>query len=79
VAERCDRVIARAKAINDDVILFAHSHVLRVMIARWLELSPVEGRHFVLQTGTLNILSYEHESTVLISLNSETFRNDPRR
>ena len=79
VAERCDRVIARAKAINDDVILFAHSHVLRVMIARWLELSPVEGRHFVLQTGTLNILSYEHESTVLISLNAETFRNDPRR
>jgi len=79
VAERCDSVIKRAKAIQDDVILFAHSHVLRVMIARWLELSPVEGRHFVLQTGTLNILSYEHESTVLISLNAETFRNDPRR
>jgi len=79
VAQRCDRVIARAKAVNDDVVLFAHSHVLRVLIARWLELSPVEGRHFVLQTGTLNILSYEHESTVLISLNAETFRNDPRR
>jgi broad specificity phosphatase PhoE len=79
VAERCDRVIARAKAISEDVVLFAHSHVLRVLIARWLELPPIEGRHFVLQTGTLNILSYEHESTVLISLNAETFRNDPRR
>jgi probable phosphoglycerate mutase len=79
VAERCDLVIERAKAINDDVVLFAHSHVLRVLIARWLELPPIEGRHFVLQTGTLNILSYEHESTVLISLNAETFRNDPRR
>ena len=79
VAERCDRIIARAKSVNEDVVLFAHSHVLRVLIARWLELSPVEGRHFVLQTGTLNILSYEHESTVLISLNAETFRNDPRR
>ncbi|MFZ0436098.1 MAG: histidine phosphatase family protein [Chthoniobacterales bacterium] len=79
VAERCDRVITRAKSVNEDVVLFAHSHVLRVLIARWLELSPVEGRHFVLQTGTLNILSYEHESTVLISLNAETFRNDPRR
>ena len=79
VAERCDRVIARAKEIQDDVVLFAHSHVLRVLIARWLELPAVEGRHFVLQTGTLNILSYEHESTVLISLNAETFRNDPRR
>lgn len=79
VAARCDRVIARAKAVHDDVVLFAHSHVLRVLIARWLELPPVEGRHFVLQTGTINILSYEHESTVLISLNAVTFRNDARR
>jgi len=53
--------------------------VLRVLIARWLELTPVAGRHFVIQTGVLNILSYEHESTVLISLNAESFRNDTRR
>jgi len=79
VAGRCDRVIARLKSVQDDVLVFAHSHVLRVLIARWLELSPVEGRHFVIQTGTLNILSYEHQSTVLISLNATSFRNDPRR
>jgi probable phosphoglycerate mutase len=79
VAERCDRVIARAKAVGDDVVLFAHGHVLRVLIARWLELPPIEGRHFVLQTGMINILGYEHESTVLVSLNAESFRNDPRR
>jgi len=79
VAERCDRVIKRLKDIQDDVVLFAHSHVLRVLIARWLELPPVEGRHFVIQTGVLNILSYEHESTVLISLNAPSFRNDTRR
>ena len=79
VAERCDRVISRLKDIQDDAVLFAHSHVLRVLIARWLDLSPVEGRHFVIQTGVLNILSYEHESTVLISLNASTFRNDTRR
>jgi probable phosphoglycerate mutase len=79
VAERCDRVIQRLKDVGDDVVLFAHSHVLRVLIARWLELSPVEGRHFVIQTGVLNILSYEHESTVLISLNAQSFRNDTRR
>lgn len=79
VAERCDRVIARLKALQDDTLLFAHSHVLRVLIARWLELPPIDGRHFVIQTGVLNILGYEHESTVLISLNAATFRNDPRR
>ena len=79
VAERCDRVIQRLKDVGDDVVLFAHSHVLRVLIARWLELPPVEGRHFVIQTGVLNILSYEHESTVLISLNAQSFLNDTRR
>ena len=79
VADRCDRLIARIKNVQDDVLLFAHSHVLRVLIARWLELPPVEGRHFVIQTGVLNILSYEHESTVLVSLNAESFRNDSRR
>lgn len=79
VAERCDRVIARLKNLQDDALLFAHSHVLRVLIARWLDLSPIEGRHFVIQTGALNILSFEHESTVLIALNASSFRNDSRR
>ena len=79
VAERCDRVISRLKFVQDDTLVFAHSHVLRVLIARWLELPPVDGRHFVIQTGVLNILGYEHESTVLISLNAATFRNDTRR
>ncbi len=78
VAERCDRVIERLKNIHDDALIFAHSHVLRVLIARWLLLPPSSGRHFVLQTGTLNILSYEHEATVLLSLNASTFRNDSR-
>ena len=79
VADRCDRVIRRLKELGDDALIFAHSHVLRVLIARWLELPPIEGRHFVIQTGVLNILSYEHESTVLLSLNAASFRNDIRR
>jgi len=79
VANRCDRVILRLRNIHNDALIFAHGHVLRVLIARWLELPPIEGRHFVIQTGALNILSYEHESTVLISLNATTFRNDSRR
>lgn len=79
VAERCDRIITRLQNLQDDALLFAHSHVLRVLIARWLELPPKDGRHFVIQTGVLNILSYEHESTVLLSLNAESFRNDTHR
>ena len=78
VAIRCDRLIAKIRATSGDSLLFAHSHVLRVLIARWLELPPEDGRHFVIQTGTMGVLSYEHESPVLLSLNATAFRQGKR-
>ena len=38
VGARVDRVIARARAADSDVALFAHGHVLRVLGARWIGL-----------------------------------------
>jgi broad specificity phosphatase PhoE len=58
VGARVDRVIARARAVEGDVALFAHGHVLRVLVARWLGLPAGAGQHFLLDTGTLNVLSY---------------------
>jgi probable phosphoglycerate mutase len=58
VGARVDRVIARARAVEGDVALFAHGHVLRVLAARWLGLPPGAGQHFLLDTGTWNVLSY---------------------
>jgi broad specificity phosphatase PhoE len=58
---RADRVIGRARAASGDVALFAHGHVLRVLVARWLGLAPGAGQHFLLDTGTLNVLSYYRE------------------
>ena len=58
VAARADRVIARARAAGGDVALFAHGHLLRVLVARWLGLPAGAGQHFLLDTGTLNILDY---------------------
>ena len=55
---RADRVIAKVRAAGGDVALFAHGHVLRVFVARWLGLPASAGQHFLLDTGTLNILSY---------------------
>ena len=78
VAVRCDRLIAKIRATSGDSLLFAHSHVLRVLIARWLELPPEDGRYFVIQTGTMGVLSYEHESPVLLSLNATAFRQGLR-
>jgi broad specificity phosphatase PhoE len=69
-AERVDRVIARARAADGDVALFAHGHVLRILTARWCELEPVEGRRFVLHTATLSRLGWEHDEPAIVLWNS---------
>ena len=43
VGVRTDRVIARARAAKGNVALFAHSHVLRVLAARWIGLPAGSG------------------------------------
>jgi broad specificity phosphatase PhoE len=58
VGARVDRVIARTRALGRDILLFAHGHVLRVLAARWIGLPAGGGRHFLLDTGTLCVLSY---------------------
>jgi broad specificity phosphatase PhoE len=58
VGARADRVIARARATDGDVALFAHGHVLRVLAARWMGLPAASGQHFLLDTGTLCVLGY---------------------
>lgn len=58
IGARVDRVVARVRAIEGPVILFAHGHVLRVFAARWLGLPVVTGCHFMLDPATLSILSY---------------------
>jgi broad specificity phosphatase PhoE len=61
VNARVDRVIARVRAVDGDVALFAHGHVLRVLVARWIGLPLSAGEHFLLDTGTLCVLSYYYE------------------
>jgi broad specificity phosphatase PhoE len=61
VGARVDRVIARSRAVDGDTALFAHGHVLRVLVARWIGLHAGGGQHFLLDTGTLSVLSYYYE------------------
>jgi broad specificity phosphatase PhoE len=56
VVARVDRVIARARAAGGDIALFAHGHVLRVLVARWIGRPAGDGQHFLLDTGTLCVL-----------------------
>jgi broad specificity phosphatase PhoE len=61
VRARVDRVIARLRAVDGDVALFAHGHVLRVLVSRWIGLPAGSGQHFLLGTGTLCVLGYYRE------------------
>jgi probable phosphoglycerate mutase len=62
VGARADRAIARVRAAPGDVALFAHGHIFRVLVARWIGLPPTAGQHFLLDTATLNILGYYRDS-----------------
>jgi broad specificity phosphatase PhoE len=61
VGARVDRIIARLRAVDVNVALFAHGHVLRVLVARWIGLPAGGGQHFLLGTGTLCVLGYYRE------------------
>jgi broad specificity phosphatase PhoE len=60
VGARADRVVAEVRGAPGDSVAFGHGHMLRVLAARWLGLSPEDGALFALDTGALCILGYEH-------------------
>jgi broad specificity phosphatase PhoE len=65
IGERIDRVIARVRAVDGDVLVFAHGHVLRILAARWLGEPPTEGRLYGLSTATVSVLGWERETAVI--------------
>ena len=78
VAARADRVIARCldPAVEGDVLLFAHGHMLRLLTARWLGLPARRGALFALGTATIGILGWERSNRVVESWN-EACHLDP--
>ena len=62
VGARADRFVARLSAADDRAIVFSSAHVLRVLTARWLGLDPSDGRLFKLDTASVSVLGYEHDS-----------------
>jgi broad specificity phosphatase PhoE len=61
VGTRADRVVARIRGIKGNVLIFSSAHFLRVLGARWLGLEPLFGKYFLLDTGSVSALSYEHD------------------
>jgi broad specificity phosphatase PhoE len=69
VGARAARVIERAERAGGDVALFAHGHLLRILTAVWLELDPVAGKLFALDTASISTLGYERENRVITRWN----------
>ncbi len=75
VGTRADRVVARARATDGDVLVFGHGHLLRVVAARWLDLAPAAGGLFALGTATVSVLGWEHEIPVIKTWNETCLRD----
>ncbi|MGZ8533666.1 MAG: histidine phosphatase family protein [Candidatus Binatia bacterium] len=70
VAGRADRVLAKVRATDGNVALFAHGHILRVIAARWVNQPPSFGEHLLLDTATLSVLGYYYDSPALKTWNA---------
>jgi broad specificity phosphatase PhoE len=69
VAARAQAVIDRVLTGSGDALLFAHGHILRILLSRWLGLPPQDGRLFALGTASASTLGYEHQTRVITHLN----------
>jgi broad specificity phosphatase PhoE len=69
VAARADRVISQIRDQENNVALFSHGHLLRVLAVRWLGFEPADGKHFQLGTSTLSILTYDRAMPVMKTWN----------
>jgi broad specificity phosphatase PhoE len=72
VSARLDRVVARLREIDGEVLVFGHGHALRALTARWLGLPVTDGRLFRLDTATVSVLGYERETPVVLTWNTPT-------
>jgi broad specificity phosphatase PhoE len=69
VRERLDRVVARVRRPDGRALLFGHGHALRALAARWIGLPVTEGRRLRLDTATVSVLGFEHETPVVLRWN----------
>ena len=72
VGERAADVLRRVAPVlagGDDVLFFAHAHVLRILAAVWLGLPAQRGESFALAPAGIGVLGHEREAHVLSGWN----------
>jgi len=61
VSARADRLVARFSLLDGNIAVFAHSHLGRVLAARWLELAVEHAECFLIDTASVSILGFDCE------------------
>ncbi len=79
VGARADRVIEHVAALDGPTALVSHSHFLRILAARWIDLPPAAGRRFTLDTTSLSILGWERENRTIDRWNDPVEWTSPHR
>ena len=69
VAARVAPLVTRLRDARQDVVIFSHGHLLRVLAAGWLGLPAADGRLFTLSTATISRLGTEHGTAVILGWN----------
>jgi len=76
VRARIDRVITKIRAVagKGNVAVFSHGHLIRALGARWLGLQVSDGRHFLLEPATINVVSYYRDVPAIEHWNARIIR-----
>ena len=61
ISARADRLVNRLTELDGNVAIFSHSHLGRVLAARWIGVSIEHAQQFLLNTASLSIFCYEHD------------------
>jgi probable phosphoglycerate mutase len=78
VAARADRFLARVHDLDGDVLAFSSGHMIRMIAARWLGLSPATGRVFFCRPAGVGVLGFEHDRRDQPILNLWNYVSAPR-
>lgn len=60
ISVRADHLIAQFRQMKGNVAIFTHSHMGRVLAARWINLPVANAQSFLLSTASLSILCFQH-------------------
>ncbi|MCP5469281.1 MAG: histidine phosphatase family protein [Chlamydiales bacterium] len=65
VQERTERLCAKLRELEGNVLLFSSGHISRAIGAVWAGMPVHHGKYLVLSTASLSILGYEHDYPVI--------------